>query len=63
MTPTVMLEGHWDTWAYGDLMNPKLLLAMLMKDHDCHESMTDDQKRWKWYHVIKPLLDSLGFKM
>eukprot|EP00971_Amphidinium_carterae_P214329 4253611-Amphidinium_carterae.5 len=62
MTPTVMLEGHWDTWAYGDLMVPESLLAMLTKDNEGHDSMPDDKKERKWHHVIKPLLNFSGLQ-
>eukprot|EP00971_Amphidinium_carterae_P278741 5533537-Amphidinium_carterae.1 len=63
MTPTVMKEGQWDTWSYGDLMVPEHLRSMMAKDHDGHDVMSDVKKNRKWYHVIRPLLDSLGFKM
>eukprot|EP00971_Amphidinium_carterae_P314667 6254944-Amphidinium_carterae.2 len=63
MTPTVMREGQWDTWSFGDLMVPEQLMSMLAKDHDSHDMMTDEKKNLRWHHVIKPLLDSLGFKM
>eukprot|EP00971_Amphidinium_carterae_P182870 3629046-Amphidinium_carterae.1 len=38
-------------------------MSMLARDNDCHDMMTEEKKNRKWYHVIKPLLDSLGFKM
>eukprot|EP00971_Amphidinium_carterae_P101390 2006799-Amphidinium_carterae.1 len=32
MTPTVMLEGRWDTWSYADLMDPDAFFHMLVRD-------------------------------
>eukprot|EP00971_Amphidinium_carterae_P168076 3330303-Amphidinium_carterae.1 len=63
MTPTVMLEGHWDTWSYGDLMVPEQLFSMLAKDNECHDNMSEEKKDRRWHHIVKPLLESLGFKM
>eukprot|EP00971_Amphidinium_carterae_P218245 4331982-Amphidinium_carterae.1 len=63
MMPTVMREGQWETWSYGDLMVPEQLRTMLAKDHDSHDSMSDQKKNLRWRDVIKPLLDSVGFKM
>eukprot|EP00971_Amphidinium_carterae_P196687 3903507-Amphidinium_carterae.1 len=58
-----MLEGQWDTWSYGDLMVPEQLMSMLTRDTESHEWMTEERRNRKWHHVIKPLLNSLGFKM
>eukprot|EP00971_Amphidinium_carterae_P242143 4807896-Amphidinium_carterae.1 len=44
MTPTVMREGQWDTWSFGDLMVPEQLMAMLARDHDCHDVMSEEKK-------------------
>eukprot|EP00971_Amphidinium_carterae_P266207 5280440-Amphidinium_carterae.1 len=63
MTPTVLLEGKWDTWSYADLMVPDTLLRMLKRDCEGHNSLTDATKAARLLHVIQPLLDSLGFKL
>eukprot|EP00971_Amphidinium_carterae_P301091 5982367-Amphidinium_carterae.2 len=38
-------------------------MSMLAKDNECHDNMSDEKKEKRWHHVIKPLLNSLGFKM
>eukprot|EP00971_Amphidinium_carterae_P271142 5380734-Amphidinium_carterae.1 len=63
MTPTVLIEGRWDTWSYADLMAPDTLLSMLRKDSEGHENMGDDKNEARLEHVIRPHLDSLGFKL
>eukprot|EP00971_Amphidinium_carterae_P310220 6164690-Amphidinium_carterae.1 len=63
MTPTVMLEGQWNTWSYGDMMVPEQLMSMLSRDADSHEWMTEEKRERKWHHVVKPLLSSLAFRV
>eukprot|EP00971_Amphidinium_carterae_P100641 1990957-Amphidinium_carterae.1 len=63
MTPTVMLEGRWDTWAYADLMVPDSRLSMLQKDCEGHDSIAEEKKEARLQNVIRPLLDPLGFRL
>eukprot|EP00971_Amphidinium_carterae_P024172 477352-Amphidinium_carterae.1 len=44
-------------------MVPEQLMTMLARDNECHDSMSEEKKNRRWHHVIKPLLNSLGFKM
>eukprot|EP00971_Amphidinium_carterae_P026809 528969-Amphidinium_carterae.2 len=32
ITPTMMIEGRWDTWSYADLMDPEAFYEILLKD-------------------------------
>eukprot|EP00971_Amphidinium_carterae_P118534 2348292-Amphidinium_carterae.2 len=63
MTPTVMLEGRWDTWSYADLMNPEAFFEMLKKDGLGQDKLHLSQKQFKWVHIIKPLCASLGYQL
>eukprot|EP00971_Amphidinium_carterae_P094998 1879733-Amphidinium_carterae.1 len=63
MTPTVMLEGRWDTWSYADLMDPDAFFNMLVRDSWKHEKLEMSQKQYKWLHVILPLCASLGYQL
>eukprot|EP00971_Amphidinium_carterae_P205507 4078641-Amphidinium_carterae.4 len=53
MTPTVLLEGRWDTLAYADQMVPDSLLSMLQKDCEGHDSIAEEKKEARLQNVIR----------
>eukprot|EP00971_Amphidinium_carterae_P208714 4140864-Amphidinium_carterae.4 len=63
MTPTMMIEGSWDTWSYADLMVPEAFYRMLKKDAFKYEKLEPRQIAVKWLTVIHPLLTSLGYTL
>eukprot|EP00971_Amphidinium_carterae_P046663 919334-Amphidinium_carterae.3 len=61
MTPTMMLEGRWDTWSYSDLMIPNSFFEMLKKDAEGEDNLNFLQKQHKWSSVVEPLCSTLGY--
>eukprot|EP00971_Amphidinium_carterae_P134468 2664782-Amphidinium_carterae.1 len=47
MTPTMMIEGRWDTWSYADLMHPETFSEILWKDSVNQKCLTVDQKQFR----------------
>eukprot|EP00971_Amphidinium_carterae_P272984 5418049-Amphidinium_carterae.1 len=47
MTPTMMIEGIWDTWSYADLMDPEAFLDILRKDSLNQERLSVSQRQYK----------------
>eukprot|EP00971_Amphidinium_carterae_P115605 2289809-Amphidinium_carterae.1 len=63
MTPTMMLEGKWNTWSYADLMDPAAFYRMLVQDGYKSGKLEDSQKQYRWEHIVQPLCSSLGYQL
>eukprot|EP00971_Amphidinium_carterae_P085091 1683355-Amphidinium_carterae.1 len=63
MTPTMMIEGRWDTWSYADLMDPETFRDILRKNSFNQKYLSMSQKQYKWLHIISPLCAALGYEV
>eukprot|EP00971_Amphidinium_carterae_P174926 3467670-Amphidinium_carterae.1 len=63
MTPTMMIEGRWDTWSYADLMDPETFCEILKQDSFNQKHLSNEQRQYKWLHIISPLCAALGYEL
>eukprot|EP00971_Amphidinium_carterae_P336564 6472990-Amphidinium_carterae.2 len=63
MTPTMLIEGKWETWSYADLMDPEMFFDILKKDAVNQNHLSLAQKQYKWGHIIQPLCSALGYEL